>query len=175
VDSDDIDVILNDYGRNLSGVSSVMLYGMAVIVACVPLWLYWRIHLMDPMDSAPVWAVMTLLSAFLIAKAYTNTKHVVKHRVAQKIEKAITREITTQFAEKNISKKEKDDRTHWKKNEVAESQSVSFSLFYNNIIFLCLVIVFSFFVLKNLTPFYNYIGTIASSAGILALLSTSSK
>ena len=66
--ADDIDVILNDFSRNLSGVSGFVFYGMAFIVAIIPLWLYWRIHLMDPFDNYILWAIMSIFSAILIAK-----------------------------------------------------------------------------------------------------------
>ena len=66
--SDDIDVILNDFSRNLSGMSGFVFYGMALIVASIPLWLYWRIHMMDPMDNYILWAIMSIFSAILIAK-----------------------------------------------------------------------------------------------------------
>jgi len=174
--ADDIDVILNDFGRNLSGVSGIVFYGMALIVASVPLWLYWRIHLMDPLESYIPWAVMSLVSAFLIAKAYTNTKFVIKHRVAQKIERAVTKEVNKMYdTNKTLSKKERENLMHWKKNEICESQAVSFSLFYNNIIYLTLILVFSFFILKSFTPLYNYVGTVGCSSALLFLLSTSSK
>ena len=71
---DEIDVLLNDFGRNLSGVSGVVFYGMALIVATIPLWLYWRIHMMDPMANYIPWTVMCLVSAFLIAKVGASRK-----------------------------------------------------------------------------------------------------
>ena len=109
-------------------------------------------------------------------QAYTNTKFVIKHRVAQKIERAVTKEVNKMCEDnKNYSKKEKENLLHWKKNEICEAQAVSFSLFYNNIIYLTLILVFSFFIFKNLAPMYNYVGTTISSSGLLFLLSTSSK
>lgn len=40
----------------------------------------------------------------------------------------------------------------WKKNEVADYEATTFSIFYNNTLFLVLVIVASFFLLKNFNP-----------------------
>merc|ERR1719230_470997 len=125
---------------------------------------------MDPMDNYIIWTLMSIFSAFLIAKAYTNTKFVIKHRVAQKIEKAVNKEVNKMFEEnKSLSKREKDNLMHWKKNEISESQAVSFSLFYNNIIYLTLILVFSFFIFKSFAPVYNYTGTVIFSSGLLYL------
>lgn len=43
-------------------------------------------------------------------------------------------------------------RILWKKNEVADYEATTFSIFYNNTLFLVLVIVASFFILKNFNP-----------------------
>lgn len=40
----------------------------------------------------------------------------------------------------------------WKKNEVADYEATTFSIFYNNTLFLVLVIIASFFLLKNFNP-----------------------
>jgi hypothetical protein len=43
-------------------------------------------------------------------------------------------------------------RILWKKNEVADYEATTFSIFYNNALFLALVIFSSFYVLKTFTP-----------------------
>lgn len=43
-------------------------------------------------------------------------------------------------------------RILWKKNEVADYEATTFSIFYNNTLFLVLVVIASFFVLKNFNP-----------------------
>ena len=40
----------------------------------------------------------------------------------------------------------------WKKNEVADYEATTFSIFYNNALFLFFIIIMSFYVLKNFTP-----------------------
>uniref|UniRef100_A0A8C0P2C6 Signal sequence receptor subunit gamma n=3 Tax=Canis lupus TaxID=9612 RepID=A0A8C0P2C6_CANLF len=54
-------------------------------------------------------------------------------------------------------------RILWKKNEVADYEATTFSIFYNNTLFLVLVIVASFFILKNFNPTVNYILSISKS------------
>lgn len=109
-----------------------------------------------------------------MAMAYRNTKFALKHKVAVKREEAVTREISKQLSDdKKTSRKEKDERTLWKKNEVADFEATTFAIFYNNALFLAIVIFASFFILRSTSPLANYILTISLSSGLLALFSTS--
>lgn len=66
---------------------------------------------MDLYQSAIIFAVMTLACTWLIAMAYKNVQFVLKHKVAQKREDAVSREIMKQLSDdKKMSKKEKDER-----------------------------------------------------------------
>merc|ERR1711997_648141 len=101
------------------------------------------------------------------------TKHLLKNKVAVKRESAVTKEMNKKLADdKKISKKEKDERILWKKNEVAEYEATTFSIFYNNSLFLALVIIASFYILSGTAAHMNYIFSIGLSSGLIALLST---
>ncbi|CAG0901696.1 unnamed protein product [Darwinula stevensoni] len=170
------ELLLQDFSRSVSKKSSALFYGNAFIVSAIPIWLFWRIHLMDPMKSALLFAAITLASSWLVAFAYRNTKFVLKHKVALKREEAITREINKKFADdKKMSKKEKDDRILWKKNEVADYEATTFSIFYNNALFLALIIVISCYILKSFSPSMNYTLSVGLASGLIALLSTGSQ
>lgn len=108
-----------------------------------------------------------------MAMAYKNTKFALKHKVAVKREEAVTREVAKQSDDKKTSRKEKDERTLWKKNEVADYEATTFSIFYNNALFLAIVIFVSFYIFRSTSPICNYILTVSASSGLLALLSTS--
>jgi translocon-associated protein subunit gamma len=60
----------------------------------------------------------------------------------------------------------------WKKNEIADYEATTFSIFYNNAIFLTIVVFASFFILRSFTPAFNYIISVGGASGLLALLST---
>lgn len=136
--------------------------------------LFWRIHQIDFLPGLVFFVAITGLSTYLMAMAYRNTKFALKHKVAIKREEAVTREITKQLSDdKKSSRKEKDERTLWKKNEVADYEATTFSLFYNNALFLAIVIFVSFYVLRSTSPLANYILSVSGSSGLLALLSTS--
>lgn len=136
--------------------------------------LYWRIHQIDLLSALVFFVLVTGVCTYLMAMAYRNTKFALKHKVALRREDAVSREIAKQLADdKKISRKEKDERTLWKKNEVADYEATTFAIFYNNALFLAIVIFVSFFILRSTTPLANYILSVSSAGGLLALLSTS--
>ena len=74
---------------------------------------------MDVVSYGVLFGVMTLASTWLVSFAYRNTKHLLKHKIAVKREAAVTKEMSKKLADdKKISRKEKDERILWKKNEV---------------------------------------------------------
>lgn len=136
--------------------------------------LFWRIHMMDLLPSLVFFVIVTAATTYLMAMAYRNTKFALKHKVSIKREEGVTREMTRLLADdKKMSRKEKDERTLWKKNEVADFESTTFAIFYNNALFLAIVVFASFFVLRTSSPALNYILSVSGSGGLLALLSTS--
>ena len=88
------ELLLQDFSKNVSTKSSALFYGNALIVSSIPVWLYWRIHMMDMMSSSILFAVVTLISTWLVAFSYRNTKHLLKHKVAVKREAAVTKVST---------------------------------------------------------------------------------
>lgn len=75
--------------------------------------------------------------------------------------------------DKKMSKKEKDERILWKKNEVGDYEATMFSLFYNNTLFYFIFILLSFFVLVSISPIFNCLVSMYGAAGIVLLISTS--
>jgi len=118
------ELLLEGFNKNVSTKSSALFYGNAFIVSAIPVWLYWRVHSIDIASYAVIFAIGTLVSTWLLAFAYKNTKHILKHKVALKRESAVTKEMTKKLADdKKISKKEKDERILWKKNEVSDKEA----------------------------------------------------
>jgi translocon-associated protein subunit gamma len=131
---------------------------------------------MDLYHAAPLFVIVTLLSTYLVAMAYKNVKFVLKHKVAQKRGDAVSKEVMKKIADdKKMSKQEKEERVLWRKNEVADYEATTFSIFYNNALFLVLVIVASFYILRTFSPSVNYTLSLAGASGLIALFSTSSK
>ena len=131
---------------------------------------------MDLYQSGILFVIVTLITSWLVAFAYKNVKFVLKHKVAQKREEAVSREVMRGIADdKKMTKKEKDERILWKKNEVADYEATTFSIFYNNALFLALVVLVSFYVLRSFSPSINYILSVIGSGALLALFSTGSQ
>ncbi|XP_072174459.1 translocon-associated protein subunit gamma-like [Diadema setosum] len=174
------ELLLQDFSRNVSTKSSALFYGNAFIVSAIPTWLFWRIHQVDLFQSQSIvmFVIMTIISSWLVAFAYKNVKFVLKHKIAPKREDAVSKEVMKKLSDadsKKMSRKEKDERILWKKNEVADYEATTFSIFYNNALYLMLVLSVSFFLLKSQDPNINYILSVAIAAGLLALLSTGNK
>merc|ERR1711909_97273 len=170
------ELLLQDFSRNVSTKSSALFYGNAFIVSAIPVWLFWRIHQMDLYQSDILFGVMTLVTTYLVSFAYKNVKFMLKHKIAQKRGDAISREVMRKVADdKKMTKQEKDERILWKKNEVADYEATTFSIFYNNALFLVFIIVASFYVLRSFSPTINYILSMGTAGGLLALFSTSTK
>jgi len=170
------ELLLQDFSRNVTTKSSALFYGNALIVSAIPIWLFWRIHQMDLLQSTPLFLVVTLLSSYLVAMAYKNVKFVLKHKVAQARGDAVTKEVMKSVGDdKKMSKQEKEERVLWRKNEVADYEATTYSIFYNNALFLVIVIVASFYLLRSLSPSINYALSLSAASGLLALFSTASK
>lgn len=132
--------------------------------------------MIDIVSNLILFVLVTGVSTYLLAMAYRNTKFGLKHRIAVKREEAVTREITKKLSDdKKMSKKEKDERILWKKNEVADFEATTFAIFCNNAIYLAIVIVSSFYFFSTFTPSVNYTISIGATAGLLAFLSTGSQ
>nr|ALS04673.1 translocon-associated protein subunit gamma-like protein [Pseudodiaptomus poplesia] len=170
------ELLLEGFNKNVSTKSSALFYGNAFIVSVIPVWLYWRVHSIDIASYAIMFVLGTFVSTWLITYAYKNTKHQLKHKVAIKREAAVTKEVNKQLSDdKKISKKEKDERILWKKNEVAEYEATTFSIFFNNSMFLLIVILVSFYFLKGASPHVNYCLSMGLASGLIALLSSGNK
>merc|ERR1712193_170611 len=100
------ELLLQDFSRGVSTKSSALFYGNALIVSSIPVWLYWRVHNIDPASSAFIFAAVILASTWLVAFAYRNTKHLLKHRVAVKREAAVTKDMNKELdsGDKKISR-----------------------------------------------------------------------
>lgn len=120
-------------------------------------------------------AIVTGTSTWLLNAAYKDTKFVMKHKIAQKKGDMIAKEVTKQIgADKNMTKREKDDKILVEKNEVSDYEATTFSIFYTDVLFLASVVLLSSFILSPLTPNpnTNYALSVLGSAGLASLLSS---
>uniref|UniRef100_A0A915AS41 Translocon-associated protein subunit gamma n=1 Tax=Parascaris univalens TaxID=6257 RepID=A0A915AS41_PARUN len=115
------ELLLQDFSAAVSAKGSAMFYGISMVMSAAPLYLFYGIHQMEVADSWIVWLVSALVASYLISIAYKNVKHVLKHKVVVKRGDSVAREMNRKLADdKKMSKKEKDERILWKKNELAK-------------------------------------------------------
>jgi translocon-associated protein subunit gamma len=112
----------------------------------------------------------TVVQAIALQFAYKNVKFVSKEKIATARSEAIANEVSAQVG-KAINRQELDDRILHRKNEVAENESLHYSIFYNNAIYLAVHMLFSIVFFKNSTPLTNYVISIIMSAGFVAGIS----
>lgn len=168
------ELLLKDFSSAISKKSQVVFYGISTFVGLTPLYLFYGAHQMEIADSWFIWIAAAAGVAYLLAQSYKNMKHVLKHQIVIKRGDAIAREMNKLLADdKKMSKKEKDERVLWKKNEVGDYEATLFTIFYNNLLFFALLIFLSFFVLSSITPAFNCLLSMVGSAGIVLLFSTS--
>jgi translocon-associated protein subunit gamma len=66
---------------------------------------------MEILPSLVFFLIFSGVSTYLMALAYKNTKFTLKHKMANKREEAVTREMNQLLADdKKMSRKEKDER-----------------------------------------------------------------
>ena len=113
------ELMLKGFNKNVPTKSSALFYWNAIIVSTIPVWLYWRVRSFDIASYAVISAIGTLVSTWLLAFTYKDTKHILEHKVAVKCYGAITKELTKKLTDdKKISNKKKNGRILWMKNEV---------------------------------------------------------
>ncbi|CAD5220084.1 unnamed protein product [Bursaphelenchus okinawaensis] len=168
------ELLLQDFSSSISTKNSIIFYIISLLASLAPLYLFYAIHQMEIADSWFIWAAASIGTTYILAQAYKNVKHVTKHDVVRKRGEAISRDVNKQLADdKNMSKKEKDERALWRKNEVADAEANHFTVFYNNVIFYVAFIFISFFLLQNANPAFNCLGSMYGAAGVAYLFSTS--
>jgi len=169
------DELLQQFSNNVTARNSATFYGNAAIVALLPIWLFYRIQQLDLVSNAILFTAVSAVATYLLAMAYARVQYVTKHKLAQKREQAINREVALEFGDRKVSRDERDERVLCRKNEVAQFEATHFSIFYNNALFLSLVVFFGFYLFRSLAPGLNYIVSVGGSAGLVAFLSTGNK
>ncbi|KAI3420232.1 hypothetical protein GPALN_003549 [Globodera pallida] len=170
------ELLLQDFSSAVSKKGTLMFYGISAFVGITPIYLFYGAHQMEAADSWFIWIAAAVGVAYLLAQSYKNMKHVLKHQIVIKRGDVIAREMNRILSDdKKMSKKEKDERVLWKKNEVGDYEATLFAIFYNNLLFFVLIIFLSFFILYSFSPIFNCLLSMYGAAGIVLLFSTSKK
>ncbi|CBY37546.1 unnamed protein product [Oikopleura dioica] len=162
--------LLRNFSPNTSSKGMAVFWIHALYVVIVPIWIQARVH-QYPVGEQMIYLVLgTLLQAFALQFAYKNVKNVQKEKIALQRTEAVSAEVTAQVGTK-VARQELEDRILWRKGEVAENESIHFSILYNNCIYLGLYLLFSVIFFKNWAPLTNYTFSIIVAAGAVAGIS----
>jgi len=177
--------LLAGFSRTTSGKGTAVFWIHALYVAAIPIWIQTRVHqysvrfslflvfiknINKIADHLVYLIIGTILQAIALQFAYKNVKFVSREKIATLRSEAIANEVSNQVG-KQINRQELDDRILHRKNEVAENESLHYSIFYNNAIYLTMYLLFSIVFFKNSTPLTNYIISILVSSGFVAGIS----
>lgn len=73
------ELLLQDFSSTVSKTASVAFYAISLLAAAAPLYLFYAVHQMEVADAWFIWAAAGLGVTYILAQAYKNVKHVVKH------------------------------------------------------------------------------------------------
>ncbi|XP_062505040.1 translocon-associated protein subunit gamma-like [Corticium candelabrum] len=152
--------------------AEALYYGNAFFVSVIPIWLAWRVMQMDLITYSLLFICMPLLSTYGVAFAYRKVKESLRHKIAATRKRAIAKEMEAEGKSQKSSKEERDDKIERRTNSVSDKEATAFSIFYNNTLYLLIVLGFSFYILRSVNPAINYTISTACATFILALLST---
>ncbi|EDV23981.1 expressed hypothetical protein [Trichoplax adhaerens] len=125
------DLLLQDFSKNVTTASSVIFYINALLVSVVPIWVFWRIHQLDPRSAVIIYVLGAAVSTYMVAFAYKNVKFNLKHKIAVSRDEGVTREVSNQLNNsangKKINKKERDESNYILSTAVAAGLVALFS------------------------------------------------
>lgn len=128
--------MLQDFSSTISKTTNVVFCAISLAASLAPIYLYYGVHRMEIADSYFIWIAAVLGASYGLVQAYKNVKHSLKHQIVLKRGDAIAREINRQLADdKVISKKEKEERVLWKKNEIADYEAAGTIFVFSNYCF----------------------------------------
>ena len=168
--------LLLENSTEISSTASAVFYINAFLVAAIPTWYFYRVQMMELTLYFPIFILISIANCWLLANAYRNWRFVLHHKIGAKIESLVSKEVMRKLEaagkSKSASRQEKEERISLKKNQVADSQATTFSIFYNNVFFFVIFFIFSCVFLRSNGPLVNYVASTAGSAFIVWILST---
>ncbi|KER33196.1 hypothetical protein T265_12658, partial [Opisthorchis viverrini] len=144
------ELLLEMYSRAASKKSDHLIYGNAILISLIPIWLFWRIHGLALVANSILYVIVSTACAFLMSYAYTGAKAPLMERfvlmldivyVAAKRSESISKELAAETGkDKKLTRKERDDAVRERTREVADYESTTYSIFFNNCVYLLILL-----------------------------------
>jgi len=145
----------------------------ALVIAGLPIYLYEAIFDLAWNQNTPLFVVVSVFTSFILVLAHYNTAFATRSRLNRSREDIITKASVSiiKNADGKIDKKSLLAEKRKQQAAITNIESVAFSLLYNNVAFLLLIVVLAFYVFRFATAPYNYVLSVSLAAGILSISS----
>lgn len=166
---DDFDFSTVTYDTTPSFQKRANYFVFALLISVAPLWLYYSVFSLSFQSFAPIYALVTLLSAGALTTAYHNGFLWLKNKLTNIRENAI--KPNKQRRDENKSKKAVTDQKA-QQAAATEEEATAFSILYTDLFFLFSVLIFAFYVFRAAQPAYNYVLSIGASTLLVTFVSS---
>jgi len=161
------DELIKMFSSNVSKTSSANFMFSAFVAAATPLFAFIKIQQLDIQNSWHVMGIFTCIATYILQFSYGKSQFKIKSQIAGDIQDGVAKEVSASLGDKKISSQEKEDKVLMRKNQIAESASMSKTIFQTNMVFFGLVLIASFVFFKSWEPLANFIVSMVFSCGIL--------
>jgi hypothetical protein len=164
--------LVKDLRMEISKISLALCYVSGGVMSVIPAWLFHKMHWIEPyFFMILVLVVVSPLSAYFLTTAYTNGRQKIKDKIVTKHEHLLKNFKSKLFREKWPSKKDKVERIFLHGKQIDDFEAILVSIFYNNSLFLGIIIFSNFMLLRSFAPLPSLCLSTVGTAGFLAVLS----
>jgi hypothetical protein len=163
--------LVKDLRMEISKISLALCYVSGGVMSVIPAWLFHKMHWIEPYFFMIRTRVVSPLSAYLLTTAYTNGRQKIKDKIVTKHEHLLKNFKSKLFREKWLIKKDKVERIFLHGKQIDDFEATLVSIFYNNSLFLGIIIFSNFMLLRSFAPLPSLCLSTVGTAGFLAVLS----
>ncbi|CAH1373464.1 unnamed protein product [Tenebrio molitor] len=162
--------LVKDLRMEISKISLALCYVSGGVMSVIPAWLFHKMHWIEPYFFM-ILLLVSPLSAYLLTTAYTNGRQKIKDKIVTKHEHLLKNFKSKLFREKWPIKKDKVERIFLHGKQIDDFEATLVSIFYNNSLFLGIIIFSNFMLLRSFAPLPSLCLSTVGTAGFLAVLS----
>lgn len=145
---------LKDFRKTVSNKTLAVFYLNGIVLSFLPFWMFAKMHWLESCFS-PLLFLTTPMCTYLLNFAYCNTKIKFKHKIDLKRQR----------------KKKRRNRNRNRNENKEEIEAIVGSIFYNNSLFLSLIIFSNFVFLRSYVSSFSLIVSTVGSSAILVVIS----
>jgi len=124
---------------------------------------------MELKENLILFVGVTVLGALITSQGYHNVAYWLRTRLNNKRETTVSEVSTGGTKKQKAVKRQKKDQ-----ERITNIETISFSILYNNALYLFLFLFLALFALRNAYSPYNYAVSVSISSGALAIFSAMS-